>query len=196
MKSGSVLLLGGLLAAATATAQGDFPFAEIPGLDEEPTIQIDLNPALMNFVTEAAKGAEGEAAAALEGITNVRVRVYEGISDDIGDVIKFVDDTTTRLERDGWDAVVRVNEDGERVRMYMKLGTNGTVSGLTVMVIDSGGGDEAVFINVAGAIEPARLGRIAAAIGMDGMFDFIPAIAGQDGGAQKGPQPVRQTPQQ
>ena len=191
MKGTSALLLGGLLTAATASAQGDFPFNEIPGLDAEPTIQIDLNPLLMGFFTEAAKGAEGEAAAALEGITNVRVRVYEGISSEIGDVMRFVDDTTTRLERDGWHAVVRVNEDGERVRMYMKPGTEGTISGLTVMVIDSGGGDEAVFINIAGAIEPARLGRIAAAVGMDGMFDMLPAIAAQ-GGAQKAPQPARQ----
>lgn len=191
MKSRSVLLLGGLLATATASAQGYFPFDEIPGLDAEPTVQIDLNPELMNFFTEAAKGAEGEAGAALEGITNVRVRVYEGISDDIGDVLKFVDDTTTRLERDGWHAVVRVNEGGERVRVYMKPGTNGTISGLTVMVTDSGNGDEAVFINVAGAIEPARLGRIAAAVGMDGMFDMLPAIA-QGGGAQKSPQPAPQ----
>jgi hypothetical protein len=196
MKVRSVLWLGGLLAAATASAQGDFLFDEIPGLDMEPSVQIDLNPELMNFFTEAAKGAEGEAAAALEGITNVRVRVYEGISSDIGDLMRFVDDTTTRLERDGWHAVVRVNEGGERVRVYMKPGTDGMISGLTVMVTDSGSGDEAVFINVAGSIEPARLGRIAAAVGMDGMFDMLPVIAGQDGGSQKGPQPVRQLPQQ
>ena len=60
------------------------------------------------------------------------------------------------------------------------------------MVVDSGGGDEAVFINIAGAIEPARLGRIAAAVGMDGMFNMLPAIAAQGGGAQKGPQPAPQ----
>ena len=190
MKGRAMLLLGGLLAAAAASGQGDFPFNEIPGLDAEPTVQIDLNPLLMGFFTEAAKGAEGEVGAALEGITNVRVRVYEGISSEIGDVMRFVDDTTTRLERDGWHAVVRVNEDGERVRMYMKPGAEGTISGLTVMVIDSGVADEAVFINIAGAIEPAQLGRIAAAVGMDGMFDMLPAIAAQDG-SQKG----RQQPQ-
>jgi hypothetical protein len=187
MKSRAAVLFGGLLAAATASAQGDFPFDEIPGLDSEPTVEIDLNPQLMSFFNEAAKGAQGDAAQALEGITNVRVRVYEGISADIGDVLKFVEDTTARLERDGWHAVVRVNEDGERVRIYMRPGRDGMISGLTVMVADAGAGDEAVFINVAGAIEPARLGRIAAAVGMDGMFDMIPSLPGQ-GGAQKGSQ--------
>ncbi len=188
MKTRTAWVLGGLLAAANANAQGDFPFDRIPGIDAEPSVEIDLNPELMGFFTEAAKGAQGEAAAALEGITNVRVRVYEGIGSDIEDLVKFVDDTTTRLERDGWHSVVRVNEGGERVRIYMKPGTGGMIAGLTVMVTDSGAGDEAVFINVAGEIEPARLGRIAASIGMDGMFDMIPAVAGQDRGSQKGPQ--------
>lgn len=176
MKGKLVLMIGGFLAATTASAQGDFSFDRIPGIDREPTVQIDLNPELMSFFNEAAKGAEAEAAAAFEGITNVSVRAYEDLGDDIDDLVKFMDDTTARLERDGWHAVVRVNEDGERVRIYMKPGSDGLIAGLTVMVTDSGGGDEAVFINIAGAIEPARLGHIAAAVGMDGMFDMLPGF--------------------
>ncbi len=176
MNSRWVLMISGLLAATAASAQGAFPFDRIPGLDKEPTVQIDLNPELMGFFNEAAKGADDEAGAALEGITNVSVRVYEDIGDDIADLVKFVDDTTARLERQGWRAVVRVNEDGERVRIYMKPGSNGLISGLTVMVTDSGSGDEAVFINVAGDIEPAQLGQIAAAVGMNGMFNMVPGF--------------------
>lgn len=176
MKGRVALMIGGLLAAVSASAQGVFPFDRIPGLDKEPTVQIDLNPELMGFFNEAAKSADDEAGAALEGITNVSVRVYENIADDIDALVKFVDDTTARLERDGWHAVVRVNEDGERVRIYMKPGSNGLISGLTVMVTDSGPGDEAVFINVAGAIEPEQLGQIAAAVGMNGMFNMVPGF--------------------
>jgi hypothetical protein len=187
MKLGSALLFGALLAAtAPARAQGDFSFGEIPGLDAEPSVEIDLNPTMMGLFSEAAKGADNDAAAALAGVTNVRVRVYEGISADIEDVLKFVDDTSTRLERDGWHTVVRVREDGEHVRIFMRPGTDATISGLTIMVADSGS-DEAVFINVAGAIQPAQLGRIAAQIGMDGMFHMVPGLPGQGAGA-KGPQ--------
>jgi hypothetical protein len=50
----------------------------------------------------------------------------------------------------------------------------GSLAGITVMVTDNGGGDEAVFINIAGTIQPAQLGRIAGAIGMDGMFNRVP----------------------
>ena len=181
-KTGLGFVVGGLLAfSAGAHAQGYFPFDEIPGLEDvEPTVEIDLDPAMMNFFGEAAKGEAGEAAAALEDITNVRVRVYEDIGGEQANLLKFVDDTSRMLERDGWKSVVRVNEDGERVRIFMKLaaggGAAGKIEGLTVMVVDTGGSNEAVFINVAGDIEPERLGRVASQIGMHGMFDMVPGL--------------------
>jgi hypothetical protein len=54
-----------------------------------------------------------------------------------------------------------------------------------MMVTDTGGSDEAVFINIAGTIQPAQLGRIAAAIGMDGMFNVLPGV--QSGAGAKRP---------
>jgi len=188
MERTAKLLMGTAVLAVTTTvsAQGYFPFGEIPGFDIKPTVEISLNPAMMGFVTEAAKVADAEAANALAGITNVRVYVYEGISDDLVDVLKFVDATSAALERDGWHPAVRVNEDGEQVRVYMKMaapgaaGSTASIAGLTMMVTDSGGGDEAVFINIAGDIQPAQLGRIAGAIGMDGMFNMVPGVAAQN----------------
>lgn len=190
-KIGLKWVVGGLLAFSSSTyAQGYFPFDEIPGLDSEPTVQIDLDPELMNMFGAAAKGAEGEVASALAGITNVRVRVYEGIAEGAQEgLLKFVEDTSRTLERGGWKSVVRVNEGGERVRIFVKLaagGANaGTFEGLTVMVVDTGGADEAVFINVAGTIRPEQLGRVAAQIGMDGMFSMVPGVPNEP---NKGPQ--------
>ena len=152
-------------------------------VDEEilEPVAIDLDPEMMNFFGAATKGSQQGVASALDGITNVRVRVYEGIADRVQtDLLKFVDDTSRTLERDGWRSVVRVNEDGERVRIFMKLadgGANaGSIEGLTVMVIDTGSGDEAVFINLAGVIRPEQLGRVAAEMGMDGMFSMVPGV--------------------
>jgi hypothetical protein len=186
-KFGFGWIVGGWLAFSSCVhAQGYFPFDDIPGIDSEPTVQIDLDPEMMNLFGAATKGAQG-AVSALEGITNVRVRVYEDIGDGQADLLKFVDDTSRILDRDGWRSVVRVNEDGERVRIFMKLaagGANvGSIEGLTLMVVDTGS-DEAVFINVAGTIQPEQLGRIAAEIGMDGMFNMVP---GAQGAPDKGP---------
>ena len=176
MKVRAALCLGGLLAAATASAQGDFLFGQIPGLTKEPTVQIDLNEAMIKLFAGAASGEDAQAAAALDGITNLRVRVYEDITTEIPDVMRFVNDTTTRLESDGWSSIVRVNDGDEQVRVYVKPGANATLAGLTVMVTDGGGdggGGEAVFINVSGVIQPAALGHLAG-LGMHGAFNGIP----------------------
>ena len=182
MKSRAALWIGGLLAAATASAQGDFPFGEIPGLTKEPSVQIDLNPEMMKIFGGAANGVDPQAAAALEGVTNIRVRVYEDIGDEIQDLVKFVNDTTARLEREGWNSIVRVNDGDEQVRVYVKPGADATLSGLTVMVSDAGGdggGGEFVFINVAGVIHPEQLGSIAGSMGMYGMFRGRPGLPAQ-----------------
>jgi hypothetical protein len=176
MKVRAALWLGGLLAAATASAQGDFLFGQIPGLTKEPTVQIDLNEAMIKLFAGAATGQDAQAAAALSGITNLRVRVYEDLTAEIPDVMKFVNETTTRLEGDGWNSIVRVNDGDEQVRIYVKPGANSTIAGLTVMVTDSGGdggSGEAVFINVAGVIQPAQLGALAG-MGMHGAFNGMP----------------------
>ncbi len=183
-KIGLGLITGGLLAfGAGAHAQGYFSFDDIPGLDTEPTVEIDLDPELMKLFGSAAKGADQDVSSALEGITNVRVRVYEEITEGrAGDVLEFVEDTSRTLERDGWKSVVRVNEDGERVRIFVKLAQGGanacSFDGLTLMVVDTGNKLEAVFINVAGTIRPEQLGRGASQIGMNGMFDMVPGVPG------------------
>jgi hypothetical protein len=183
----TITLFGIALLAVTATAnaqQGYFSFDDIPGVDAEPSVEVDLNPALLGFVNEAARGANVDAAQALAGITNIRVRVYEGIGDDIAAMLKFVEDTSKRLESEGWHRAVKVNEDGEQVRIYMKPlapGGNaapGSIGGLVVMVTDEGAGDESVFINVAGIIQPEQLGRIAGQVGMNGVFNMVPGAGG------------------
>lgn len=174
-RNGAWLIGAAALAfAGAANAQGYFSFDEIPGLGE-PTVQIDLPPALLGFVNEAAKGANPEVANALAGVQNVRVRVYDDIGDNVAAVNKFVEETSATLERDGWLAAVRVRDGGENVRIYMKPTTDksaapGTLDGLTVMVTHDDGG-EAVFINVAGAIQPAELGKLVNAVGMNSVFN-------------------------
>jgi hypothetical protein len=191
MKITAALFFSGLLACGSAAnAQGYFSFDDIAGLDSEPTVEIDLGPDMLRFFGEAAKESVQDTSG-LEGITNVRVRVYEGIGGSETELLKFVDDTSRTLESAGWSSVIRVNEDGERVRIFMKpaaAGANqGGIEGITLMVVDTGGGDEAVFINISGSIQPEQLGRIASGIGMDGMFDMMPAFPGQSA-SQNGPQ--------
>ena len=188
MKGRAVLFGGLMLVTAGAGAQGVFSFDDIP-LEGEPNVEVNMGPEMIALFGEASKGVPG-GPGALDGITNVRVLVYEDIAEDMQAVLKFVDSTATKLEGDGWHAVVRVRDEGEQVRVYMKPGTGGTLAGVTVMVTESGAvgrGGEAVFLNIAGTIQPAQLGQIAAGIGMNGMFNGVPGLPAQ-GAAAKDPQ--------
>ena len=183
---GRVVLFGALmLVAATANAQGVFSFAGIP-LDKEPTVEVNMDQEMLKLFAGATQTAPG-VPSGLDGLTNVHVLVYEDLAEDMEGVLRFVESTGTTLEGDGWRAVVRVREEGEQVRVYMKPGTDGTLAGVTVMVTEAGGGDddgggggEAIFINVAGAIRPEQLGRLASDIGMNRAFAGVPGVPVED----------------
>lgn len=158
---------------SAANAQGYFDFGEIEGLAEEPKVQIDLNAAMLGFVREAARVAEPEAAEAMDGVEGVRVRVYD-ILDDAGPVLDFIDEVSERLESEGWQRMVYIQEEGTRVRIYVTFNES-RIAGMTVMAAEEGG-DEAVFINLLGEIDPAKIGQAAAALGVDGV---VPSLGEQ-----------------
>lgn len=153
------LMLAAAVAALsqTAHAQGYFDFGQIPGVAQNPTVQVDLNPATLGFVGAAAAAADPAVAELIAGIQNVRVRVYD-IVDEAEDLFAFIDDTSGNLERDGWQRTVFVDDDEAKVRVYLKF-EDVNATGITVMV--AGDGDEAVFINVSGLINPTQLGMLA-----------------------------------
>lgn len=153
-------------------AQGYFDFDDIPGIDSPANVQIDLDETTLGFIFPIVQGTDPAAADALRGIENVRLRVFEEV-DNADDFLEFIDDTSGTLERDGWRRIVYVEDDGSKVRMYMKF-NDSIAEGLTVMVAD-GHGDGAVLINIAGIIDPEKLGQIMRAVGAG---DVIPGVSG------------------
>lgn len=185
MKGKAVLFGGLMLLAAGANGQDAFSFADIP-IDGEPTIEVDLGPEMLKLLGEATKGETGEPGVALQGITNVRFRMYEEVDDDMQDVLRFVDATATRLQADGWQAVVRIRDGTDLIRVYMKPGTGGNLAGVSFMMTSgdgSDGGGEAMFINVTGAFQPAQLGQLASINGITGAVGVLGIIPGAEGGA-------------
>jgi hypothetical protein len=158
---------------AHAQAQGGyFDFTQVPGLGDHPQVQIDLGPEMLGFLRLAAP--DPDVADAFVGLQNVRVLVYETLEDPAA-VLGFVEDSSGKLESAGWQRIVYVEDDGEKVRIYAKLEGERMV-GMTVMVVGADASSEdAVFINIAGDIDPAKLGRIASEIGVDGVVTGLEA---------------------
>jgi len=177
------LLSGG----ARAQSGGYFDFTQVPGLGDHPQVQIDLDSTMLGFLGRAT-GGDPDVADAFAGIQNVRVLVYEMLEDPAA-VAEFVEDSSGKLEASGWKRIVYVEDEGDKVRIYAKLEGQSMV-GMTVMIVGDGDGDgdgegegdasssargEAVFINIAGNIDPAKLGQIANRVGVDGVFDGLEA---------------------
>lgn len=172
-KKAAVAALTAWACSAGALAQGNFDFGNIPGVPDQPNVQIDLDGPLLDFVVTAAAQGDPEAAKVLEGLEGIRVRVYEELRDTVA-VNAFVEDTSRALEGDGWQRVVYVQDGGEKVRVYARM-EGQQMSGMTVLVVDA---TDAVFINIDGRIDPAQLGRIAAAMGMTDVLGPLGAGAG------------------
>jgi hypothetical protein len=159
----TVVALGAFTAASAQ--QGYFDFGQIPGVAAEPNVQVDLGPALLTFAAEAARQSDPRAADMIAGLQGIRVRVYEQIEDSAA-VSAFVEETSSVLERTGWERVVFVQDGQDKVRVYAR--TEGSaIEGMTVLVLDA---TDAVFINIAGRIDPTQLGRVAAAMGLGGIL--------------------------
>jgi hypothetical protein len=163
-----VATLIALLARGSAMAEEYFDFGQIPGVPSEPNVEVDLNAALLAFVGEASKGSEPDLAGALSSIDGIRVRVYEELVDPAA-VSAFVDDTSKKLERAAWQRMVYVRDNTDKVRVYVKM-RDQQMLGMTVMVVDE---TDAVFINIAGTIDPAQLGRVARAMGAGNVLDGV-----------------------
>jgi hypothetical protein len=140
-----------------AVAQGAFDFGDIPGVNQQPMVDVNLNQTMLGFVRTMAGPANPEAADLLAGLRSVRVRVY-GAQSNARQFNNFIDNVTEALEGTGWLRVVYVQDGDAKVRMHMQM-TEEEVSGLTVMVIDD---SEAVFINIDGSISAEDLGKVMA----------------------------------
>lgn len=157
-----VIFLTALLALpamAQEDALVDLPgyvdFGELGEIYGEPKVQIALGEALLGFVSAMAKNEEPETAELFNKLKGVRVNVYN-VAGDAGPALDQVKRVGSMLSGSAWSPIVRVNEEGEQVQIFLKM--NGeTVEGLTLMAVD---GEEAVFINVIGDINPADLGRV------------------------------------
>jgi len=126
-------------------------------LGAEPKVSVNLNQALMRFVTSAAS----EAATEVPGLRDiigqlsmVQVEVYEDVTS--GKIAPAADAQAKKLQEAGWTTVVRATgDDNERVNVMM-LPHNDSIAGLVVI---AAGPTEMAFVNVAGDLDPETLGK-------------------------------------
>lgn len=155
--------------AAGAAGDTDDEYKKLPGYvsfeslkvfgDREAKIEVYLKTPMLELVSKFVKSDDPELYAMLSKLKLVRVQVFD-VDYDLSR--KFAEEsskTVKELDKKGWEQIVRVNEDEERVYIYVKPSKEyESVQGIVVLVV--GDDDEAVFINIVGDIHPDDIARL------------------------------------
>ncbi|HEX7070875.1 MAG TPA: DUF4252 domain-containing protein [Rhodothermales bacterium] len=160
-----LLLIGALMLPAAASAQAQSVLTD-PGyldlrvieswFDEEATIEVNVQGALLNLVMEASRHEDEELAEMIGKLKGVYVRGYDVTADEVAEISSRTGQLANTLRDRGWETVVRVREDDQRVHVFMRTQQD-RIAGLVVMVVDP---EETIFVNIVGEIDPADIGRI------------------------------------
>lgn len=174
-----LLLVLGLTGAAHAQQDNlsrDPGYVDLQAIDgwfpREAKIEVNIKGALLELVAEASRYEDPELANLLRKLKAIQVRGYEVSLNDFRSVEDRMSTLARSLESQGWDTVVKVREDDERVNMYTRI-QNGVIAGMMVMVLSED--DESYFVNIVGEISPEQIGRIG------NRFDIDPLRGTVDG---------------
>jgi hypothetical protein len=151
MKPLLLLLISLLVGCGVTAPHTNEGYADLDSLgfaDTDTTMSLSLGPSVLHF---AAGFVEGDPATRelLLKLDGVRVKTYRIVAGQER-VAARIDKMSSRLESQGWEPVVTVQEDGERTRMLVKMQAQ-NIAGLTVITLDS---QEAVIVNVMGSLSP------------------------------------------
>lgn len=145
----ALLCLGGCGFTAPKRDPG---FADVESLDwweVNHTFSLSLGPTLLSLAANLVED-EPETRELLKNLEGVRVKIYEVEPGDAEAVAMDVNDMSQSLAAQDWEPVVLVKEEGESAHMLIKM-EGEQIRGLTVITTD---GEEAVFVNVMGNLEP------------------------------------------
>ena len=118
----------------------------------EAKVEVNLSGKLISLVAKAAK-PNPEVTELLEMLKGVYVRVYENDTTTFNELTRHYEN---RLEKEKWEVIAKVKEEGETVQVRILLGED-IILGLFVMVA---GETEVTLVNIVGEINPERIGKL------------------------------------
>ena len=145
---------------------GYVDFTELNAEYGEPRVMINLGTSLLALVG-SMKHEDPMAEKTLKSLQSVRVHVYD-TAGDTRPAAERMQQVNQKMVGLDWEQVVRVREPKDQVDIYIKHNKE-RIQGLVVMALD---GEEAVFVNVLGDIDPRDVGDVVAQIDMVDELDL------------------------
>lgn len=154
--------------AAIRSQPGYVDLSVLDKLGQEAKIEVNLRDPMLSLVGKFIGEDDPELKDLIAGLKLVRVRVYTITPETVEKLLAVGSETSLRLDRDGWERIVRVRDEGEHVDVYFKPSSNTEwIEG--VLVISVGEDNEAAFVNIVGTIRPEDVARIGDHLDIDGM---------------------------
>jgi len=167
-----------VLAAGPVRAETDEAIKKHPGYvdfdglkvfaDKEAKVEVYLREPLINLVSGFVKHEDEELYEVLSRLKLVRVFVYDAADISADEFLAASSETAKRLDKSGWERIVRVRDEEERADIYIKASPDYLlIEGIVVMALDDD--DEVVFVNIVGAINPEEIGRLGEHFDIEGL---------------------------
>lgn len=151
---------------AFTSLPGYVDFAALAKIGEDAKVEVNLKSPMLGLVSKFVGQDDPELRDMLAGLKLVRVRVYDLTPAIEKEFLAAGSETTTRLDKSGWERIVRVREDNERVDIYFKPSANAEwIEGVLIIAVDT----EAAFVNIVGTIRPEDVGRIGEHFDIEGI---------------------------
>jgi hypothetical protein len=143
----------------------DFNALEIFG-EQEATIEVYLKQPMLNLLRKFIKDEDPELYDIFGKLQLVRVQVFD-VTRDVADKFDTESAKTVKiLDEKGWEKVVRVFEDDQRVFVYLKPSEDyELIQGIVVIAME--GFEEAVFVNIVGDIHPDDISKLGGHFGVN-----------------------------
>ena len=131
-------------------------FEKFQGAEE--TVEVFIKGPLLKFVAKAAEYEDPELASLLKNLKLVKVNVFSIDKVGMDEARNIMKSVSKKIDRNKWELMVRTKQPNEYVEIYTQFGPNDSLTGLVVMAVQEN--DEAVFVNIVGDIDPAKLGKL------------------------------------
>lgn len=134
-----------------------------------PKIEVNLQGTLLDLIAGSASESESEFSSMVSQLKAIQVRGYPMSGASLDEIQQQLTDFSDRLEQQGWERVVYINDEQEMVNIYVRPDGD-SIAGLTVLVTDSKD-DESMFINIVGSISPDQIGKIGRGLNIEELED-------------------------
>ncbi len=155
--------------AAVRSLPGYVDFSALDAMGQEAKVEVNLRDPMLGLVSKFVGNDEPDLRSLLASLKLVRVRVYNITPETAKQLMEAGSTTAAKLDKQGWERVVRVRDEGEHVDVYFKPSSKAEwIDG--VLVIALGDDDnEAAFVNIVGTIRPEDVARISDELNIEGL---------------------------